>query len=110
MGKNGVKRKAKSNHEPTVTPENHQNSGTGMRPSFHQNQVSKQNNHPTRKGKHSFKRIAVDPTKQYHTPESRESWGHNVKGKKFKKEKGKKKRCPNAGHRIDGSVNSIKFN
>lgn len=62
-----------------------------------------------KKPRHSFTRIAVDPNKRYQTPASRESWGPNVKGKKFKKEKGKKKRCPNAGFKIDGSVNSTRF-
>lgn len=60
--------------------------------------------------RHSFTRIAVDPSKRYYQPEERESWGPNVKGKKFRKEKGKKKRCPNAGQRIDGEVRSIRFN
>lgn len=59
--------------------------------------------------KQKFSRIALDPSKAYSTPESREAWGKNVKGKVFRKEKGKKKRCPAAGIRIDGAVNSIRF-
>lgn len=61
------------------------------------------------KSKQVYARVNVDPTKKYKTPESRESWGPNVKGKKFRKEKGKKKRCPNAGVRIDGSVKSVRL-
>lgn len=92
---------------------NNQNNGENQGnknfvPKNHQNIPMKHQNN--KKGKHSFKRIAVDPSKQYYTPESRESWGPNVKGKKFKKEKGKKKRCPGMGLRIDGEVKSIKFN
>lgn len=56
-----------------------------------------------------FTRVSVDPSRHYRTHESRESWGPNVKGKKFRKEKGKKKRCPNAGVRIDGAVKSIRL-
>lgn len=62
-----------------------------------------------RKNKPVYTRIKVDPTRRYHQPEERESWGPNVKGKKFKKEKGKKKRCPNSNLRIDGSVKSIRL-
>lgn len=62
-----------------------------------------------KKSKQGFTRVAVDPSKRYFQPESRESWGPNVKGKKFRKEKGKKKRCPNAGVRIDGSVKSFRL-
>lgn len=65
--------------------------------------------HRQKKFKQVYQRVAVDPSRKYHTPESRESWGPNVKGKKFRKEKGKKKRCPNAGVRIDGAVKSIRF-
>lgn len=64
------------------------------------------NHFQQKKLKSKFTRVSVDPTRKYHVPDSRESWGPNVKGKKFRKEKGKKKRCPNAGLRIDGSVKS----
>lgn len=70
--------------------------------------ISEQQNlsdHP-KKFKSKFTRVSVDPNRKYYVPDSRESWGPNVKGKKFRKEKGKKKRCPNAGLRIDGSVKS----
>lgn len=56
-----------------------------------------------------FSRVRVDPSRNYRQPDERESWGPNVKGKKFRKEKGKKKRCPNAGVRIDGSVKSVRL-
>lgn len=62
-----------------------------------------------KKFKQVFSRVSVDPSKRYQTHESRESWGPNVKGKKFRKEKGKKKRCGNAGIRIDGSVKSTRL-
>lgn len=62
-----------------------------------------------KKFKTVYSRVSVDPSKRYQTPESRESWGPNVKGKKFRKEKGKKKRCGNAGIRIDGSVKSTRL-
>lgn len=62
-----------------------------------------------KKSKQVFSRVSVDPSKRYQTHESRESWGPNVKGKKFRKEKGKKKRCGNAGIRIDGSVKSTRL-
>lgn len=65
--------------------------------------------HKKKKFKPAFRRISVDPARKYQQPEERESWGPNVKGKKFRKEKGKKKRCPNAGVRIDGSVKSIRL-
>lgn len=65
--------------------------------------------HVCKKPKPVFTRVSVDPTRHYRTHESRESWGPNVKGKKFRKEKGKKKRCPNAGVRIDGAVKSIRL-
>lgn len=65
--------------------------------------------HVYKKPKPVFTRVSVDPTRHYRTHESRESWGPNVKGKKFRKEKGKKKRCPNAGVRIDGAVKSIRL-
>lgn len=68
------------------------------------------NNHQQRKFRNPvYSRVSVDPTRTYRTPDSRESWGPNVKGKKFRKEKGKKKRCPNAGVRIDGSVKSVRL-
>lgn len=63
-----------------------------------------------KKPKKTFSRIQFDPTKNYSTPGARESWGQNVKGKVFRKEKGKKKRCPAANIKIDGSVRSTKFN
>lgn len=56
-----------------------------------------------------FTRVEVDPTKQYKHHESRDSWGANVNGKKFRKEKGKKKRCPNSGLIIDGAVRSTRL-
>lgn len=59
--------------------------------------------------KQTYKRIVVDPTRKYYQPEERESWGPNVKGKKFRKEKGKKKRCANTGAIIDGSVKSVRL-
>lgn len=65
--------------------------------------------HRPKKMKAAFARVQVDPSKRYKQPESRESWGPNVKGKKFRKEKGKKKRCGNAGVRIDGAVKSIRL-
>lgn len=82
-----------------------------------QNHPHQQHQTPTLNGSHkhkkpkrqTFTRIAVDPSRKYNTPESRESWGPNVKGKKFRKEKGKKKRCPSAGLRIDGSIKSIRL-
>lgn len=61
------------------------------------------------KNKTTFKRIDVDPSKRYHTPEAREQWGPNVKGKKFRKEKGKKKRSQASGAVIDGSVKSVRL-
>lgn len=66
-------------------------------------------NRPFKKMKPNYTRVQIDPSKKYSTPESRESWGPNVKGKKFRKEKGKKKRCPNAGVVIDGAVKSIRL-
>lgn len=62
-----------------------------------------------KKFKPAYARVSVDPTRHYRTPESRESWGPNVKGKKFRKEKGKKKRCQNSGCRIDGAVKSTRL-
>lgn len=62
-----------------------------------------------KKIKTAYSRVNVDPSRKYQTHESRESWGPNVKGKKFRKEKGKKKRCGNAGIRIDGSVKSTRL-
>lgn len=35
-----------------------------------------------------------------------QTFGKNVKGRKFRKEKGKKKKCGKTSVRIDGSVNS----
>lgn len=75
----------------------------------HPKSVPKEPERPTKKLKSNYTRVQVDPSKKYTTPDSRESWGPNVKGKKFRKEKGKKKRCPNAGVRIDGSVKSIRL-
>lgn len=37
------------------------------------------------------------------------AYGQKVQGKKFRKEKGKKKRCPNSGARIDGAIKSIRL-
>ena len=65
--------------------------------------------HKNKKVKKVYSRVNIDPTKNYSTPESRESWGPNVKGKKFRKEKGKKKRTAAAGVKIDGAVKSIRF-
>lgn len=72
-------------------------------------QPSSKEHHSIKKAKTNFARVQIDPARKYTTPECRESWGPNVKGKKFRKEKGKKKRCPNAGVRIDGSVKSIRL-
>jgi len=73
------------------------------------NPVEKTKERERRQFKQSYSRVDVDPGRRYNTPQSRESWGPNVKGKKFRKEKGKKKRCGNAGIRIDGSVNSVRL-
>lgn len=103
-----MKKKVKHNKIEQVDQQEDSNQQTG-----NQNNIDKHNN-PTKltkqkKIKQVYARVNVDPSKQYRTPESRESWGPNVKGKKFRKEKGKKKRCPNAGVRIDGAVNSIRL-
>lgn len=66
-------------------------------------------NHRHKKIKQVYQRVNVDPTRRYQVHEQRESWGPNVKGRKFRKEKGKKKRCPNAGVRIDGTVKSVRL-
>ena len=41
--------------------------------------------------------------------QDREWWGNNVKGKKFRKEKGKKKRSQHSGVKIDGAVKSFRL-